>query len=148
MDGVSGAFAVVSLVIQLGGTINQIRKFLRNVQNAPIELRRLLSLLDQLHSSLEQARCLVEHQTSTLGNLGSVASIASAVENCSEFVRSLDGLAQELQRSAVHRKGFQRSLSSMKAVRRKEDIAGLETQLRDAIMTLQTAIMINSSQIQ
>ena len=148
MDGVSGAFAVVSLAIQLGGTINQIRKFLRNVQNASIELKKLLSLLDQLHSILEQAGCLVEQQTSALGSLGSVASIASAIESCDELVKSLETLAQELQRSAANRKGFQRRLSSMKFLKNKEDIGQLETQLRDAIMTLQTAIMINFSQTQ
>ena len=148
MDGVSGAFAVVSLAIQLGGTINQIRKFLRNVQNASIELKKLLSLLDQLHSILEQAGCLVEQQTSALGSLGSVASIASAIESCDELVKSLGTLAQELQRSAANRKGFQRRLSSMKFLKNKEDIGQLETQLRDAIMTLQTAIMINFSQTQ
>ena len=58
MDGISSALAAVSLAIQLGGTVNQIRKFLRNVQNAPIEIARLVSLLDHLHTCVDQARCL------------------------------------------------------------------------------------------
>ena len=148
MDGVSGALAVVSLAIQLGGTVNQIRKFLRNVQNAPVELSRLVNQLDQLHSNLDQARCLVNQQTSVLGNLGSVISIANAVENSNDLIKPLEGLMGELQKSALQRKGLQKTWSSMKVVRKKEDITQLETQLRDANMNFQTAIMINTSQIQ
>ena len=90
MDGISGALAVVSFAIQLGGTVNQIRKFLRNVENAPVELSRLVSLLDHLHASLDQARCLVDQQTFVLGDLGSVKSVANAVQNCNELVKPLE----------------------------------------------------------
>lgn len=140
--------AVVSLAIQLGGTVNQIRKFLRNVQNAPVELSRLISLLDHLHINLAQARCLADQQTSVLGDLGSVMSVANAVQNCNELVKPIEILMQELQRSASQRKPLHKVLSAMKVARKKEDITQLENQLRGAVMTLQTAIMINSSQIQ
>lgn len=139
---------MVSLAIQLGGTVNQIRKYLRSVKNAPVELTRLVSLLDHLYIVLDQARCLVDQQTSVLGDLGSVISVANAVQNCNEMIKPLEILMQELQRSASQRKPLQRVLSAMKVVRKKEDITQLENHLRDAITTLQTATIINSSQIQ
>ena len=77
------------------------------MQNAPVELSRLVSLLDHLQTSLDQARCLADKQTSVLGDLGSVMSIESAVENCNELIISLDALMQKLQRSASQGKGHQ-----------------------------------------
>lgn len=55
MDGVSGAFAVVSLAIQLANTV-QSAKFLRNFRDAPKEVIRLIEILEQLHITLDHVR--------------------------------------------------------------------------------------------
>ena len=74
--------------------------------------------------------------------------IANAVENCNELIILLDALTQELKMSTSQRKGLGKTVSALNVVRKKMDITRLENQLRDAIVALQTAIMINSSQIQ
>lgn len=62
MDGVAGAFAVVSLAIQLANTVQQVSKFLRNVQEGPREVIKLIEILDQLHGTLDHVRQLIEQQ--------------------------------------------------------------------------------------
>jgi len=51
MDGLSTAasgIAVVSLAIQLVDSVREIRRFLRDLSEAPKELKRLVDLLEQL----------------------------------------------------------------------------------------------------
>lgn len=51
MDGLSSAgsaIAIVSLVIQLLDTVQEINKFLKNVHEAPKEVLNLTETLDQL----------------------------------------------------------------------------------------------------
>lgn len=60
MDGVSSAFAVVSLAIQLVETGEKISNFLKSVRDAPNEVIRLGQTLDQLNSTLKQVSYLLE----------------------------------------------------------------------------------------
>jgi Zn-dependent oligopeptidase len=56
---VSGTFAVVSLATQLAQIVQEVSKFLRNVQDAPKEVVRILEVLDQLHGTLDQVKQLL-----------------------------------------------------------------------------------------
>ena len=49
MDGFSGVLAVVSCSLQLVDTIQKVNKFLKEVQNAPEELARLMDALHELN---------------------------------------------------------------------------------------------------
>lgn len=76
MDGISVALAVVSLAIQLGGTVNQICRSLRNV----------VSLLDGPRMTLSRSRGLTNQQTSVFDDLGPVMLIANAIQNCNGLI--------------------------------------------------------------
>ena len=71
MDGLStaaSAIAAVSLAVQLVGTVQGISDFLKNVQDAPQEVLRLIETLDQLQLTsinvrqlIDNSCCLVTH---------------------------------------------------------------------------------------
>jgi hypothetical protein len=87
MDGLSAAasgFAVVSLAVQLVGSVRQIRQFLRSISEAPEELRRLMDLLEELELILEQVGILVQSQrrNSTLWETGVLTSVLKAANSC------------------------------------------------------------------
>ena len=71
MDGLSAAasgMAVVSLAIQLVGSVRDIRRFMRQVSDAPKELNRLIDLLEQLEVIIEGVGELIEKQRRSAGD--------------------------------------------------------------------------------
>ena len=151
MDGASGAFAVVSAAIQLAQTINQINKFLRNVSEVPKELSALTEDLDILYALLAHVRGLVEqHQDTpcTPSPTESITLIASALETCKTRIDLLSRFLKGTKRTVESQSRLQRQWGSLKFVLKKEDLQGLQKQLRDATATLQMAISINTAQLQ
>lgn len=148
MDGVSSAFAVVSLAIQLVETGEKISKFLSSVQNAPNEVTKLAQTLDQLNSTLKQVSFLLEQQYLVLRLPGSPVFIANALKNCEKRINTLENVIQRAKISLNHRTQVQRSWAAMRFVSKKEDIQEWQSQLRDAEAGLQTAILSNSWQLQ
>ena len=85
MDGLSGAasaIAIVSLAVQPVDTVQEISKFLKNVQDTPKEILRLLETLDQLQGTLNNVRQLIDHQFLILRLPGSPVFIIKAMDNC------------------------------------------------------------------
>ena len=67
MDGLSaagGVLAIVTLAIQLVGTVGGIRHFIKNVVDAPKEQQKLASLLDLLELLLQVIQATSERETS------------------------------------------------------------------------------------
>jgi integrase len=148
MDGVAGAFAVVSLAIQLANTIQQISKFLRNVHDAPKEVVRLVDMLDQLHGTLDHARQLIEQQFIILRLPGSPEFITKALENCEKQVKALERFANQARKGFDDQHKLRRTWASMKMVVKRQDLDDIQGRLRDAKMDLQFAISGNSWQLQ
>ena len=148
MDGVSSAFAVVSLAIQLVETGEKISKFLSSVQGAPNEITKLAQTLDQLNSTLKQVSSLLEQQYLVLRLPGSPVFIANALENCEKRIKTLENVIQKVKNSMDHQNRVQRSWAAMRFVSKKEDIQEWQSQLRDAEAGLQTAMLSNSWQLQ
>ena len=151
MDGLSGAasaIAIVSLAVQLIDTVQEISKFLRNVQDAPIEVLRLLETLEQLHGTLYYVRQLIEHQFLVLRLPGSPVLITKAMENCEKQIKALETVVWKAKRSIGHQHMLRRTWSSMKVVAKKQDIKDIQCRLRDAKMDLQFALSSNSWQLQ
>lgn len=148
MDGVSSAFAVVSLAIQLVGTGEKISKFLTSVQGAPSEVIELGQTLDQLNSTLKQVSYLLEQQYLVLRLPGSPVFITNALENCERRIKTLEDVTQKANISTNHRNRVQRSWDAMSFVSKKKDIQEMQSQLRDAEAGLQTAMQTNSWQLQ
>lgn len=148
MDGVSSAFAVVSLAIQLVETGEKINKFLTSIQDAPSEIIKLGQTLDQLNSVLKQVSYLLEQQYLVLRLPGSPVFITNALENCEKRIKTLEDVIQKAKKSMDHRGRVQRSWATMRFVSKKEDIQEMQSQLRDAQAGLQTAMLSNSWQLQ
>lgn len=84
MDGLSAAasgIAVVSLSLQLVGSVREIHCFLHSISEAPEEVKRLLDLLEQLELILRQAGMLVRTQRGNgrLEETGVLESVMRAI---------------------------------------------------------------------
>lgn len=148
MDGVSSAFAVVSLAIQLVETGEKISTFLTSVQDAPREVIKLRQTLDQINSTLKQVGHLLEQQYMVLRLPGSPVFITNALETCEIRIKTLEDVIQKAKTVMDHRNRVHRSWAAIRFVWKKEDIREMQGQLRDAQAGLQTAIVNNSWQLQ
>ena len=148
MDGVASAFAVVSLAVQLVDTVQEIRDFLRSVQNAPNELIKLVETLEQLHSTLSQVKHLLEQQYSILRLPGSPVFMESALQNCNRKISTLEKAINKAKVSIARQSLVKRTWATMKLVSKKEDIQQMQSQLLHAETGLQTAMLSNSWQLQ
>lgn len=148
MDGVASAFAVVSLAIQLVETVQEMRDFLRSVQNAPNELIKLVETLEQLHGTLTQVKYLLEQQYSMLRLPGSPVFMENALQNCNKKISTLEKIVNEAKVSFARQSRVKRTWAAMKLVYKKEDIQKMQTQLLYVETGLQTAMLSNSWQLQ
>ena len=151
MDGLSSAasaIALVSLAIQLVDTVQEISKFLKNVQNAPKEVLRLIETLDQLQGTLDNVRHLIDQQFLVLRLPGSPAFITKAMENCVKQIKALETFASAAKRSLDHQHRLRRTWASMRVVAKQQDIEDIQCRLRDAKMDLQFALSSNSWHLQ
>lgn len=148
MEGAGGAFAVVSLAIQLVETGEKISSFLASVQDAPHEVTNLGQTLDQLNSTLKQVSYLLDQQYLARRLPGSPVFITKALENCEKRMKTLETVIQKAKTAMDHRNCVHRSLAAMRFVSKKEDLREMQSQLRDAEAGLQTAMLSNSWQLQ
>ncbi len=148
MEAVGGAFAVVSLTLQLATTIQQVSKFLRDVRDAPEEVVRLIETLDQLHDTLENVRQLIEQQFVVLRLPGSPEFITKALENCEKHVKTLETIAEKAKKSLHDQPKLRRTWASMKNVAKRQGLDDLQIRLKDAKGDLQFAITSNSWKLQ
>ena len=148
MDGVSGAFAVISLPLQLAETGEKISAFITGVQDAPSEVIRLGQVLDQLSGTLKQVNHLLEQQYLVLRLPGSPVFITNALENCEKRIKALEKVTQKAKMKMDRQSQARRSWPAMRFVLKKDDIREMQSQLRDAEAGLQTAILSNSWQLQ
>ena len=151
MDGLStagSAIAVVSLVIQLVETVQEINRFLKSVHEAPKEVLNLSETLDQLQGTLDNVRLLIETQYLVLRLPGSPALMTRAIENCEKQIKALEAFASTARKSLEHQHGLRKRWASMRIVTRKQDVEDIQCRLRDAKVDLQFALSSNSWQLQ
>lgn len=148
MDGLSAAasgIAVVSLAIQLVGAVRDIQRFLRNVSEAPKELRRLIELLEQLELILESIGTVVDRQRRQSGDADTAVSepVLRAMRSCENLLAKLGNVVDAARKSDDARFKATRSLGSLRLVCKKRDIEDLERQLHDAISMLNLTMTTN-----
>ena len=151
MDGLSNvasAVALVSLAKQLVDTVQDFSKFLKNVQDAPKEILRLIETLDQLQGTLDDVRQLIDQQSLVLRLPGSLTLITKAMENCEKQIKALETFVSAARRSFEHQHKLQRTWASIRVVAKKHDIEDIQCRLRDAKMDLQFAVSSNSWHLQ
>ena len=151
MDGLSNvasAVALVSLAIELVDTVQEISKFLKNIQDAPKEVLMLIETLDQLQGTLDNVRQLIDQQFLVLRLPGSPTFITKAMGNCEKHIKALETIASTARRSFEHQHKLRRTWASIRLVAKKQDIEDIQCRLRDAKMDLQFALTSNSWQLQ
>jgi hypothetical protein len=153
MDGLSAAasgFAVVSLVVQLVGSVRQIRQFLRNISEAPKELRRLMDLLEELEFILEQVGILVQRQrgNSTLWETGVLTSVLKATNSCQIKLAMLEGVVEATKQAFAASNRTTRTLGSFKLACKKKDLREIESQLHNAANLLSLSMMANLTYVE
>jgi hypothetical protein len=153
MDGLSAAasgFAVVSLAVQLVGSVRQIRQFLRSISEAPEELRRLMDLLEELELILEQVGILVQSQrrNSTLWETGVLTSVLKAANSCQIKLAMLEGVVEATKQAFAASNRTTRTLGSFKLACKKKDLREIESQLHNAANLLSLSMMANLTYVE
>jgi heme exporter protein D len=148
MDPFSAAasgIAVVSLAIQLVDSVREIRRFLRDISEAPKDLRRLIDLLEQLELILENIGALVERQQqhSAEPAIDMSASIVRAMRTCESKLKFLEDVVAAAKKTSSSNGKVKRTFGSFKLACKKKDIEELESQLHDAISLLNLAMTTN-----
>ena len=148
MDGVSGVLTVVSFSVQLVNAIQKANEFLKEIQNAPRELARLVDALDQFESLLIAADGVVEQQME-MGNLsGSAHTIDAALRRCKSTVEKLDTSVNAIKNFFKIQGRGRKAWASLKTVVKKEEVEQLHKQVHGNMRDLQTALLLNMSHLQ
>ena len=148
MDGVSAILAITSFSIQLVETIQKANRFLKEVQNAPTELIKLVNTLDTFESLLLDVNGLIERSNAMSGLPGSVACIESALKRCQTTVMELDASVRTFKEYFARHGRLHKAWASIKTVVRKEKVEQLRKQIEGDMCILNTALSINMSHLQ
>jgi hypothetical protein len=146
MDGLSAAasgMAVISLAIQLVGSVRDIRRFMRQVSDAPKELNRLIDLLEQLEVIIEGVGELIEKQRRSAGDgdIDVSPNVLRAMKTCGSRLARIENVVEKARKDAKNK--AMKSLGAFKMACQKKDIEELEGQLRDAVSILNLTMTMN-----
>ncbi|KAF4611370.1 hypothetical protein G7Y89_g15643 [Cudoniella acicularis] len=138
LSGVASVFAVVSLAIQLVDSIREIKGFLHKVTDAPKELEKLVSLLDQLELIVNNVRELLvaQQQLGNGLNASICANVENALKNCEANVARFHRVIQPAKIAFTSGSRAKRSLASLKQAWKKKDFEEFEDQLRGSLNIL------------
>ena len=148
MDGVSTIIAIASFSIQLVETTQKANRFLKEVQNAPTELIRLVNTLDDLESLLLDVHGLIERLNAMSGLPSSVDRIGSALKRCQTTVMELDASVRTFKDYFARHGRLHKAWASIKTVVRKEKVEQLRKQIEGDMGILNTALSINMFHLQ
>ncbi|KAG8533962.1 uncharacterized protein KY384_001705 [Bacidia gigantensis] len=145
MDGASGAFAVVSVTLQLADTVQKAAQFLKKVNSASHDLSRLINSTILLSQILVYADEIVTRQKAISPSSGAIPAIENAVEDCERHVGELNSILKRFENLQRQRNGMRRKMSRVQFVIKEEDIETCRTRVQESYNLLQNAIIINSS---
>jgi hypothetical protein len=146
MDGLSAAasgMAVVSLAIQLVGSVRDIRRFMRQLSDAPNELNRLIDLLEQLELIIEGIGELIEKQRRSArdGDIDVSPNVLRAMKTCESRLARIENVVEKARKGAKNK--AMKSFGAFRIAYQKKDIEELEGQLRDAVSILNLTMTMN-----
>jgi len=151
MDPLSTAasgIAVISLTIQLAGSVREIHRFLRSINEAPNELKRLIDLLEQLDLILDGIGALQSKQKDQDGVPNMHAAVIRALQKCQSRLELLAGVVDKAKNGLNKSSKVSRTWASLKLTLKKRDMDEFESRLEQAMINLQTAIMMNIAHVQ
>ncbi|KAA8615887.1 hypothetical protein PtrSN002B_009410 [Pyrenophora tritici-repentis] len=149
LSGIASGMAVVSLAIQLVGTVSTIKTFIRNVKDSRKELERLIDLLERLEGLLEDIRDLLERQSS-MGHYLPMPSmtIFRNLQSCEKTLQTLNELVEKLGTSmSLAGTASTRLKSGLKIGMKTKGIADMEVRIDREINYLHICLGANLSAI-
>jgi hypothetical protein len=152
MDPISGAasiFAVVSLALQLVGSVDNARRFLRNIKDAPVEFQRLAESLDQLHLLLSDITDSLTRYNGLKGMPRPPQSLGMALISCPSRLDELEPLKKSAKLLLTASKGkASKSWALLKLSMRRKDVDEYDKHVHKAITALQVAMSLYSLDVQ
>ena len=147
MEVAGSVVAVVSLGIQLVGTVKKASRFIQSIRDAPEELSNLGSTLEQLHLMLKKVTDLIEQQGRCENFPSSTDLLECAVRNCESNVTKLDRLVGRLEKK-FRREGEHRAVwASLSSVVKKDDLDRYRSCINGDLTALNTAIAISAYEL-
>ncbi|GLI78870.1 hypothetical protein PoHVEF18_007192 [Penicillium ochrochloron] len=147
MDGLNAGasvIAVISLAAQLGAGAHTLIKFLNTVSDAPAEIQRLESVLDQIYAIATCVRNALEYQRKLHGDKHILADdIQISLLNCQKKVQGIEHIVDRFKETEKGRSVASRKWTSLKLAL-KEDVLELERQLGLAIQILDISLTTHS----
>ena len=150
MDPLSTAasgIAVISLAVQLAGSVQDIYHFLRGMNDAPKEFARLVGLLEQLHCILDGIQALHSKEKPQDSIPKMHSSVMSALKMCQSRVDLLEGIVDKAKSDPSKSSKVSNTFASLKLTLKKKDVEEFESQLARAMMMLQTSLTASSWQL-
>ena len=142
------ALAVVSLAIQLAGTVQTINEFLRTIRDAPSELVTLIETMDLMQSNLNHVHYLVEQQFSDSRLAGSPVFILNALKVCESRVEVQRTWVEKSKQSLTTRHLMKRTWASLIIRPKKIQLSEMQGQLKEAMANLHFAVTNNQWDVQ
>ena len=142
------ALAVISLAMQLVGTVQTINDFLRTIRDAPSELVALIETMDLMQSNLNQVHHLIEQQSSDPSLAGSPAFLLEALQLCERKIRVQKTWVEEIKTSLTTRRLMKRTWANLNIRPKKTQLSKMQGQVREAMSNLHFAVTNNQWHIQ
>jgi cell fate (sporulation/competence/biofilm development) regulator YlbF (YheA/YmcA/DUF963 family) len=143
-DGLSAAasgIAVVSVAIQLIESVSSIKRFFRNLKDAPKELQRLLDLLDQFQELLENVKAVLDEERNSDAGVSNYPILTRAVQNCRNQVQMLEDFVSDINGSKKSSK-MSSKWSSFRLNAMRHEILELENRILNALHLLNSGIAV------
>ena len=142
------ALAVVSLAIQLAGTVQTINEFLRTIRDAPSELSTLIETMELMQSNLNQVHYLIEQQFSDPSLASSPVFILNALKVCEKRIAVQKAWVEEIKHSLTTRHLIKRTWANLSIRPKKTQLSEMQGQLREAMANLHFAVSNNQWHVQ
>ncbi|CEJ55528.1 hypothetical protein PMG11_01780 [Penicillium brasilianum] len=141
----ASVLAVISLAAQLGAGAHTLIKFLQTVSDAPTEIQRLESLLDQIYAIATGVPKALECERKLHGDKHILAdNIHTSLLNCHKKVQGIERIVDRFKETENGRSVVSRKWASFKMAIKKEEVLELERQLGQAVLTLNVALTTHS----
>jgi len=143
MEGLSAAasgIAVVSLALELTNAIRELHGFFHNVAQAPKELERLITILEEMNVLSDDIGGAAKMIVDAGDEFAAAPNFLCRLQKCQDTLQPLRKLIDEV-RIGFARNKFARARESWKLARRRQDIERYEKQLEGAKTNLQFTLM-------
>lgn len=145
LSGVASIFSLISLAVQLAGTVQDVKNLISSIQDAPKELDRLTNQLNQLDTIAHSIKLLLERQQKLGHGVDSEIrqTIFKALQTCNQKMSKIEDIVKRTGKLENGQNKLSRKWNSIRLALHKEDIEEFEVALDRAISVLNLALMLN-----